>query len=37
MPTLTLTNFQITPLDAPLGAVITSFDASKSVAPEAIL
>jgi len=37
MPTLTLTNFQITPLNAPLGAVVTGFDASKSVAPEVIL
>ncbi|MFM6074931.1 MAG: TauD/TfdA dioxygenase family protein, partial [Dolichospermum sp.] len=37
MPTLTLTNFQITPLDAPLGAVVTGLDARKSLAPEAIL
>ena len=37
MPTLTLTNFQITPLDAPLGAVITGLDASQKVIPEVIL
>ncbi|MTJ28816.1 TauD/TfdA family dioxygenase [Aphanizomenon sp. UHCC 0183] len=37
MPTLTLTNFQITPLDAPLGAVITGLDASEKVLPEVIL
>ncbi|MBD2384498.1 TauD/TfdA dioxygenase family protein [Cylindrospermum sp. FACHB-282] len=37
MPTLTLTNFQITPLDAPLGAVVTGLDAAKPVTPETIL
>ena len=37
MATLTLTNFQITPLDAPLGAVINELDASKKVLPEVIL
>jgi taurine dioxygenase len=37
MPTLTLTNFQITALNAPLGAVVTGLDATKSLAPEAIL
>jgi taurine dioxygenase len=37
MPTLTLTEFQIAPLDAPLGAVVTGLDASLSVAPEIIL
>jgi taurine dioxygenase len=37
MATLTLTNFQITPLDAPLGAVVNELDASKKVLPEVIL
>ncbi|QYX32958.1 TauD/TfdA dioxygenase family protein [Sphaerospermopsis torques-reginae] len=37
MTTLTLTKFQITPLDAPLGAVVTGLDASQSIAPEVIL
>lgn len=37
MATLTLTNFQITPLDAPLGAVINELDASKKILPEVIL
>ncbi|OUL28444.1 taurine dioxygenase [Nostoc sp. T09] len=37
MPTLTLTEVKITPLDAPLGAVVTGLDASQSVAPEVIL
>ncbi len=37
MPTLTLTNFKITPIDAPLGAVVTGLDASQPVAPEVIL
>lgn len=37
MPTLTLTDFQITPLDEPLGAVVTGLDASQPVAPNIIL
>ncbi|KAF3884917.1 MULTISPECIES: TauD/TfdA dioxygenase family protein [Nostocales] len=37
MPALTLTEFKITALDAPLGAVVTGLDASKPVAPEVIL
>ncbi|MFQ4141295.1 TauD/TfdA family dioxygenase [Chlorogloeopsis sp. ULAP02] len=37
MPTLTLTEFKITPLDAPLGAVVTGLDASQAIAPEVIL
>ncbi|MBE9057602.1 TauD/TfdA family dioxygenase [Sphaerospermopsis sp. LEGE 08334] len=37
MTTLTLTKFQITPLDAPLGAVVTGLDASQTIAPEVIL
>ena len=37
MPTLTFTNFQITPINAPLGAVVTGLDAGKSLAPETIL
>lgn len=37
MTTLTLTKFQITPLDAPLGAVVTGIDASQTIAPEVIL
>lgn len=37
MPTLTLTNFKITPIDAPLGAVVTGLDASQPVVPEVIL
>ncbi|MBD2567958.1 TauD/TfdA dioxygenase family protein [Anabaena lutea] len=37
MTTLTLTKFQITPLNAPLGAVVTGLDASQAVAPEVIL
>ncbi|MBD2336727.1 TauD/TfdA family dioxygenase [Calothrix sp. FACHB-156] len=37
MPTLTLTEVKITPLDAPLGAVVTGLDASQAVAPEIIL
>ncbi len=37
MTTIIATNFQITPLDAPLGAVVTRLDASQSVAPEVIL
>lgn len=37
MPTLTLTEVKITPLDAPLGAVVTGLDASQAVAPEVIL
>ena len=37
MPTLTLTNLKITPIDAPLGAVVTGLDASQPVAPEVIL
>ncbi|MCU0542776.1 MAG: TauD/TfdA family dioxygenase [Oscillatoriaceae cyanobacterium Prado104] len=37
MPTLTSIDFQITPLDAPLGAVVTGLDASQPVAPNVIL
>ncbi|MBD2454490.1 TauD/TfdA family dioxygenase [Nostoc sp. FACHB-87] len=37
MPTLTLTEVKITPIDAPLGAVVTGLDASQPVAPEVIL
>ncbi|MDZ8053794.1 MAG: TauD/TfdA family dioxygenase [Aulosira sp. ZfuCHP01] len=37
MPTLTLTEVKITPLNAPLGAVVTRLDASQAVAPEVIL
>lgn len=37
MPTLTLTEFKITPLDAPLGAVVTGLDANQTVPPEVIL
>ncbi|MDF5720262.1 MAG: TauD/TfdA family dioxygenase [Rhizonema sp. PD37] len=37
MPTLTSTNFKITPIDAPLGAVVIGLDASQPVAPEVIL
>ncbi len=37
MPTLTLTEFKITPLDAPLGAVVTGLDASQPVSPKVIL
>ncbi|MFK0732720.1 MAG: TauD/TfdA dioxygenase family protein [Gloeotrichia echinulata GP01] len=37
MPTLTLTEFKITHLDAPLGAVVTGLDASQPVPPEVIL
>lgn len=37
MTTIIATDFQITPLDAPLGAVVTGLDASQSVAPEVIL
>jgi taurine dioxygenase len=37
MTTSTLTKFQITPLDAPLGAVVTGLDASQAVAAEVIL
>jgi taurine dioxygenase len=37
MTTLTLTKFEITPLVAPLGAVVTGLDASQAVAPEIIL
>lgn len=37
MPTLTLTDFKITPLNEPLGAVVTGLDASQPVAPEVIL
>lgn len=37
MPTLTLTEFKITELDAPLGAEVTGLDASQAVAPEVIL
>lgn len=34
---LTQTNFQISPLNAPLGAIVTGLDASRSIAPEIIL
>lgn len=37
MPTLTLTEFKITPVTAPLGAVVTGLDASQPVAPDVIL
>jgi taurine dioxygenase len=37
MSTLTLTNFQITDLNAPLGAVVTGLDASQPIKPEVIL
>ncbi|NMG08443.1 TauD/TfdA family dioxygenase [Brasilonema sp. UFV-L1] len=37
MSTLTLTEFKITPLNTPLGAVITGLDASQLVAPFVIL
>ena len=37
MPTLTRTEFKITPITAPLGAVITGLDASQPVAPDVIL
>jgi taurine dioxygenase len=37
MATLSLTRFEITPLDAPLGAVVTDLDASQPIAPEVIL
>ncbi len=37
MPTLTRTEFQVTPLDAPLGSVVTGLDASKPVKPEILL
>jgi taurine dioxygenase len=37
MSTLTLTEFKITPLNAPLGAVVTGLDASQLVAPLVIL
>ena len=37
MPALTLTDVKITPLNEPLGAVVTGLDASQPVAPEVIL
>lgn len=37
MATLTLTNFQITDLNAPLGAVVTGLDSSQPIKPEVIL
>jgi taurine dioxygenase len=37
MSTLTLTEFKITPLNAPVGAVVTGLDASQLVAPLVIL
>lgn len=37
MQVLTLTQVKITPLNAPLGAVVTGLDTSKPVAPEMIL
>lgn len=37
MPTLTLTNLEITPINAPLGAIVTGLDARNPLAPEAIL
>jgi taurine dioxygenase len=37
MSTLTLTNFEITALDAPLGSVVNGLDASQPIKPEVIL
>ncbi|MBD2666185.1 taurine catabolism dioxygenase TauD/TfdA [Richelia sinica FACHB-800] len=37
MATLSLTKLEITPLDAPLGAVVTDLDGSQPIAPEVIL
>ncbi|MCL6753218.1 TauD/TfdA family dioxygenase [Nostoc sp. CCCryo 231-06] len=37
MSTLTLTNFEITAFDTPLGSVVTGFDASQTIEPEVIL
>lgn len=37
MPTLTLNKLEITSLNAPLGAVVTGFDASQSIQPEVVL
>ncbi len=37
MSTLTLTNFQITGINAPLGVVVTGLDASQPIKPEVIL
>ena len=37
MPTLTVTDFQITPLDAPLGAVVSGLDAREPIPPNIIL
>jgi taurine dioxygenase len=37
MTAIAATDFQITPLDAPLGAAVTGLDTSQSIAPEVIL
>lgn len=37
MPSSTLTQVKITPIDAPLGAIVTDLDASQAIAPEVIL
>ncbi|MBN3942027.1 TauD/TfdA family dioxygenase [Nostoc sp. NMS9] len=37
MPTSTLTKVKIRSIDAPLGAIVTDFDASQPIAPEVIL
>jgi taurine dioxygenase len=37
MPTSILTKVKISPIDAPLGAIVTDLDASKPIAPEVIL
>ncbi|MEH2257441.1 TauD/TfdA dioxygenase family protein [Nostoc sp.] len=37
MPTSTLTKVKISAIDAPLGAIVTDFDASQAIAPEVIL
>jgi taurine dioxygenase len=37
MTTINATDLQITPLDGPLGAVVTGLDASQSIAPSSIL
>ncbi|MEH2069793.1 MAG: hypothetical protein V7K47_16795 [Nostoc sp.] len=37
MPTTILRKVKITPIDAPLGAIVTGLDASQPIAPEVIL
>jgi taurine dioxygenase len=37
MSTSTLTKVKISPIDAPLGAIVTDLDASQAIAPEVIL